>query len=88
VGLLVALYYTAFLFGQMLDCVPPELEWNPKLPGGGRCIDLNLFLFVTAILNMVFDATTLALPIPVVWRLKMPWTKKLAVSGVFLLGGL
>lgn len=40
----------------------------------------------TAISNMVVDIAILAVPIPIVWRLKVSIRQKIALSGVFLLG--
>jgi hypothetical protein len=38
--------------------------------------------------NIVVDAILLLLPMPYVWRLKIDTQKKVAISGLFLLGGL
>ena len=38
--------------------------------------------------NIASDIVILVLPIPIVWRLRLPKSKKLAVTGIFLMGGL
>lgn len=38
--------------------------------------------------NIVTDLIMLLLPMPVIWRLKLPTKQKIALTGVFLLGSL
>lgn len=42
----------------------------------------------TAISNMIVDIGILSVPIPIVWKLKIPTKQKIAVSVIFLLGAL
>ncbi|KAF2229208.1 hypothetical protein EV356DRAFT_435733, partial [Viridothelium virens] len=53
-----------------------------------KCIDDVQFYWGTAILNVLTDLYILVLPMPMVWRLHATFQKKLAISAVFMLGGL
>lgn len=55
-------------------------------PRRGTCIDLNALIFATASLNILFDLTTILLPIPKLWSLSIPTRKKLAVVATFTVG--
>ncbi|KAI9687654.1 MAG: hypothetical protein M1820_010425 [Bogoriella megaspora] len=52
------------------------------------CINDVQFYWATAILNVLTDLYILVLPMPMVWRLHATFKKKLAISAVFMLGGL
>lgn len=54
----------------------------------GKCPNLRSLLVSSAALNIVTDVSILILPTLVVWRLQVTKPQKLAVSGIFLLGGL
>ena len=54
----------------------------------GTCLDLKALLLATAIINILTDIAVLVLPMPIVWNLKIQRSQKVAVSGIFLLGGL
>lgn len=63
------------------------LQWYD--PTGGTCpIDEANFYLVVGIINLIGDIFILLVPVPSVWRLQMPRGQKIAVSLIFLLGGL
>ncbi|KAK2765873.1 hypothetical protein FQN53_006771 [Emmonsiellopsis sp. PD_33] len=70
--------------------IPPSYYWTQyENPAGGVCVfDLYPFYIGNAAVNVVTDGLILMVPIPLVWKLQMRTTKKLMVSGLFLLGGL
>ncbi|KAL4876880.1 hypothetical protein BJY04DRAFT_138127 [Aspergillus karnatakaensis] len=71
-------------------CVPTSYywtQWVEPLSGGVCRIDLYQFYLWNAVANLLTDVIILCLPIPIVWRLQMPRSQKLAISGIFLLGG-
>ncbi|KAI5921183.1 hypothetical protein F4810DRAFT_379274 [Camillea tinctor] len=45
-----------------------------------------IFLLSYTGCDLALDIIILLLPVPMVWRLQMPWRQKLAVAGIFLLG--
>lgn len=94
-----ALYFCAFLvIGWWLavyiiivvQCRPVSYFWeqyvDPTAPG--ECINIYKFFIGNASASVVTDFIILLVPLPSVWQLKMPIVQKLAVCGIFLLGGL
>lgn len=77
-------FVVLFLF--MFQCNPMAKGWDPLLPG--KCIAFNPLIFSTAIINILIDVSILILPMPVVWRLQMENKRRLALTAVFMMGGL
>jgi hypothetical protein len=59
--------------------------WDTSIPS--KCIDSSKFYIGITVPNIIFDFLTVALPVHEVWTLQMGRDKKLAITGVFLLGG-
>lgn len=78
---IVTLYFVVYTMIIILTCIPIPRQWDTKIPGG--CIDVELRLWVTVILNLAIDVLIVALPMPVVWRLQMPFSKRLLISLIF-----
>lgn len=70
----------------IFECDLTSLYWDRT--SYGLCIDMKAFLLSTAILNLVTDISILILPVSVVWKLQIKKSQKVAISGIFLLGGL
>ncbi|KAL8995726.1 MAG: hypothetical protein Q9169_004584 [Polycauliona sp. 2 TL-2023] len=75
------------IFGSAFVCTPVALVWDRTIQGG-RCIDLIALARFTCISGFVTDILILLLPMPIVWNMHMEHSKKVAVTGVFLLGSL
>lgn len=79
----------AFFFATLFECMPIEQVWK-SLYGTPeheeKCYTYLPMFIATAITNMCMDVLILTLPLPMVWRLKMPTRQKIAVSFFFLLG--
>ncbi|KAL8854181.1 MAG: hypothetical protein Q9198_010935, partial [Flavoplaca austrocitrina] len=73
------------VFGSSFACTPVAHIWDP-ISTNGHCINLIGFARFTSITGLVTDILILTLPIPIVWNLQMEQSKKIAVTGVFLLG--
>lgn len=73
------------LNGIVFSCTPIQGFWDHSIPS--KCIDPSKFYIGITAGNIVFDVLTVALPVYEVWRLQMGREKKLAVTGIFLLGG-
>ena len=82
---IVSVYLSATVVA-VFQCIPISYTWDKRTPG--RCLDLILLYYLGAANNIVTDLMILVLPMPVVWNLQMPRSKKYAVTGVFLMGGL
>ncbi|KAK4185421.1 hypothetical protein QBC35DRAFT_16273 [Podospora australis] len=73
----------------LTGCRPVKYYWeqytNPVAVG--TCIDAPLFYFINGVIGLVVDLAVLFVPIPTIWQLNMPTTKKVLVGGVLFLGG-
>lgn len=77
----------ALFFAGLFHCMPLNHGWNPEVPG--HCSVNIQPLYITAtVLNLVGDISIVAAPIPLIWSIQMSLSSKVAVTGMFLLGGL
>jgi hypothetical protein len=72
----------------MLQCLPIAYFWDKTIKGG-HCIPnalINIGM-TNGVLSFAGDLVILSLPIPMVWKLQINNRRKMALSGMFLLGG-
>lgn len=77
---------TANVLVTMFSCHPIRSFFDATVPG--TCINTVHFYWATAILNVLTDVFILVLPMPTVWKMQATVQRKLAISLVFVLGGL
>ncbi|KAF4779143.1 hypothetical protein HER10_EVM0001358 [Colletotrichum scovillei] len=75
----------AVIMVSIFSCTPIPRFWDRTIDG--TCINSSNFFIGITVPNIIFDILTVVLPIREVWALQMGREKKLAISGVFLLGG-
>ncbi|KAL8706966.1 MAG: hypothetical protein Q9201_000014 [Fulgogasparrea decipioides] len=75
----------AVILSTALICHPVAYQFNRTIPGG-HCGNLSTFQRFMAVWNLLADATMVALPMPVLWKLQMQARKKLELSIVFGMG--
>jgi len=85
-GAIVLAWAIACVAGVIFSCNPVNGFWDRSIPS--TCIDSTKFFIGNAVPNMVTDTAILVLPVRMVWRLQMSKKRKVAVSGMFLLGSL
>ncbi|KAK4220337.1 hypothetical protein QBC37DRAFT_468827 [Rhypophila decipiens] len=85
IGFMLMGWGIAVVVVSIFSCTPIEAFWDRSIPG--YCIDSDKFYIGITVPNIIFDFLTVALPVYEVWSLQMGRDKKLAISGVFLLGG-
>ncbi|KAF2258895.1 hypothetical protein CC78DRAFT_422200, partial [Lojkania enalia] len=101
-GLYICITFTSLLgVGTTIEfitqCVPPPVFWNRVyllFPGGavpnglteGYCMDQLTHLVVPVSLDLANEIAILVLPAKVLWSLRLPWKKKLALTITFGLG--
>lgn len=101
--LLVVAWIIAFFFGNLFQCLPLSINWNGVGSTSLYIKEIPLYLG-QAYSDVITDVLILALPVPwgewniirclecqlilAVWKLHMSVRTKIAVTGVFLLGGL
>ena len=82
--LLVSMWGIAFTLSYMLQCGSPRNSYDNT---SGKCIDPVKFNNAACTSTIVLDVAILTMPWPVLWRLQMSAQRKIAVTGIFLLGG-
>ncbi|OBS22798.1 hypothetical protein FPOA_09124 [Fusarium poae] len=85
---MVCLNTVIFMFLNIFQCAPIHWNWN-RFSGNDvdfKCMDLNKLQWSINITNIIFDVVVLALPIPLVWRMRSTFRRKLAIIFMFSLG--
>lgn len=78
-----SIFYLIITFITIFACSPRERFWN-RLITDGRCFNMNEFNIMAASINCISDFVILLLPQGVIWRLQMPFRRKLGISAIFL----
>lgn len=81
---MVVSYFVAFLPIFLTQCHPVSYPWHP-VPGGG-CRSLSIQEIASITLNIFLDSTIALLPIPAIWKLRMPFRNKLTIGVMFGMG--
>ena len=82
----VVAWGVAVVLVSIFSCNPVNGFWDTDIPS--TCVSSILFFEWTTLTNVLGDVMILALPVRKVWKLQMSTEKKIAVLGMFLLGGL
>lgn len=72
----------------IFQCHPISGMWNPAYAYSSQCINIKAFYTGSSGAHIAFDVIILSLPLYMVIGLKLPFAQKLALAGIFLLGGL
>ncbi|KAI2622366.1 hypothetical protein GGR54DRAFT_60177 [Hypoxylon sp. NC1633] len=80
-------YFISVVLGAFLLCRPIDFNWNKDIDEGS-CGNQTMLFLSSAITNMVIDAFIVALPMPMLFGLKMPLAKRFSIAIMFSLGGL
>ncbi|KAL4879446.1 hypothetical protein BJY04DRAFT_220042 [Aspergillus karnatakaensis] len=73
-------------FAAIFQCSPLQHAWDKSIKGS--CFNQQQFFRFVSLPNILTDLVILVMPFPFVWKLHTRLTQKLALTGVFLLGGL
>ncbi|KAF7590962.1 hypothetical protein BBP40_002214 [Aspergillus hancockii] len=87
VGFIVVGHGIGVFFAAIFQCSPVQYAWDKTIKGG-TCFDQQAFYRYVSPPNILTDVLILIMPLPFVWKLHTRLTQKLALTGVFLLGGL
>ncbi|KAJ4172434.1 hypothetical protein NW754_002633 [Fusarium falciforme] len=72
---------------MIFQCTPIPFFWSGWAGEmAGKCIDINLFSWIRAAIEIAIDVAILSLPLPSVVKLQMSWKKKAQVLLMFALG--
>ena len=83
-GAIVASWMLAFILTLIFNCQPIHKFWDKDIPG--HCINFWRWYIGSGIVDVVLDIIVVALPAPLVWKLKMNTSKKIRVTLAFLFG--
>lgn len=78
----------AILIVVVFQCQPIDYFWDKSSPGGGFCIATITFYAWTAGFTILTDVLVLALSVWIFVGLQMAIRLKVAVLGIFLIGGM
>ncbi|CAI7675577.1 unnamed protein product [Penicillium discolor] len=82
-------YFVAVIVTIAAACRPTSYFWEQYTDptAEGTCIDVPQFFFVNGIAAVIIDVMILCVPAPVIWKLQMPKSQRVAVTSILLLGG-
>lgn len=86
VGVANLLWVLLFIALAVFQCTPVPRAWNPTIPG--KCIDAKALFIANAVPNIVIDLFMVAIPIYPVSKLRLPVSQRIALIGLFMLGGI
>ena len=84
-GTVTIMWFLACFWDTIFQCTPIEASWNHSIPTA-KCQNIENAALGTGISNLILDVLFIALPIPVIWDLKLPKKIKVSLTGIFLLG--
>ncbi|KAF2008696.1 hypothetical protein BU24DRAFT_381647 [Aaosphaeria arxii CBS 175.79] len=79
--------YVAVFLTITFGCHPIAMNWQVRPLPPRACTFKPQNFYVGAVLNVITDAIILAIPIPMLWRLRIKLTKKIAI-GLLICSGL
>lgn len=83
----VGISYIANMMVIIFGCFPTQMNWQVSPIAPWKCTYRPQNFIGTAVFNIVTDSLLLAIPVPMLWKLKMPLRKKLVI-GLILSSGL
>lgn len=78
-------WFIATQIANLLMCQPIDSFWIRTKPG--KCMNFNVMFLGTGIVDTLIDLAILLLPIRMAFTLHLPMRTKVAVAGIFALGG-
>lgn len=84
---IVAAYTVAFLTATLFQCQPIAYTWKQLYDDEqGRCNNIHLQGWMSAIFNIVLDILIIVLPIKPLWGLQLSVARKITAIAMFSLG--
>ncbi|MCJ1263967.1 hypothetical protein MMC22_003838 [Lobaria immixta] len=83
---IVTCWGIAVFLTTVFQCVPVRGFWDKTI--NATCgVNVYAFFYGNSIPNISTDVAILILPMPLIWRLRIPQSQKIMLSGIFILGG-
>jgi hypothetical protein len=70
---------------NLTSCTPIAFYYDRTIKNGS-CRNQAITGTISGALSLLGDLLVLALPLPMIWGLKINWRKKASIAGIFLLG--
>lgn len=83
--LVLALAYIPIEIAKIDICNPIQSYWNPAVDG--RCLDQRKIFLADLGVAITTDFVILVVPIPLTWKMRTGWQKKLKIVGMLGAGG-
>ncbi|KAF8855902.1 hypothetical protein BDZ45DRAFT_715582 [Acephala macrosclerotiorum] len=83
---LVSAQGVTFCLGVLLQCRIPSLYWTLSFAPQPECLSETKMLLAAGIVNTVTDAIVVILPMPTVWRVKLPIQQQIVLAMLFATG--
>ena len=83
-GLMIC-YGIAFTIATFLSCRPFSFNWDKTIKDG-VCINTSKYFLAQTVIGVLLDALVVALPMPMLWGLKMKVQKKISLTCIFGMG--
>lgn len=80
-----SIFHLITTFITIFPCNPREKFWNVLITDG-HCLNMDVVNIAASVINSVSDFVILLLPQGVIWKLQMPFRRKLGISAIFLIG--
>lgn len=80
----IVLWAISVILETFLLCRPLAFNWDPTIKGS--CGDRNTVYVTAGALNIVTDFMVIALPLPHVWKLQLPFARKVGLVVMFSIG--
>ncbi|KAE8383231.1 hypothetical protein BDV26DRAFT_161176 [Aspergillus bertholletiae] len=82
----VALLCLIFLLVCIFQCRPIYAYWDFQPTYPHHCMNDGAVVFAASLINIFTDFLATALPLPLIWNLKLPARQRIAVMSIFSLG--
>ncbi|KAL9601880.1 MAG: hypothetical protein Q9219_002233 [cf. Caloplaca sp. 3 TL-2023] len=83
-GCIMIAWWISFIFAIIFSCYPVASYWDKSIVG--HCLNEHTLSWGVTGTELATNIIMLVLPIPWLWNLRLAWTKKLALIGIFTLG--
>lgn len=74
------------ILSAWLNCIPVAKFWDDSIPG--HCLNKKALWFSNSAIHILTDIMIIVYPMPVLKSLNLPRRQKIALMGIFSLGGL
>ena len=79
-------YWGGTIVPILLLCSPGAYLWDQQGNLNRTCLNVSAVCLSASLINLILDIVVLGLPMPLLWTLQMPLSKRIAVMGVFSMG--